>query len=95
MVEASDMEEPVPPSTTAAATGSASPLMMDLAASYKRLAEECESAALHARRAASRFIDNEPVEGAAHAFASQGHLHRAGDSIKRLATQHAEHHQKD
>ncbi|MPZ52362.1 MAG: hypothetical protein GEU79_06440 [Acidimicrobiia bacterium] len=95
IVDAPDVEEPAEASTTTAPSPSASPLLMDLAASYKRLAEECEAAAVHARRAASRFADSDAAEGAAHAFASQGHLHSASDSIKRLAAQHAEHHQKD
>ncbi len=94
LVEATETDAPTPAASERPAN-LASPVLMDLAASYKRLAEECEAAAVHARRAASRFSSNDVAEGAAHAYASQGHLYRANDSLKRLATQHADHHERE
>ncbi|HEX7098613.1 MAG TPA: HisA/HisF-related TIM barrel protein [Acidimicrobiia bacterium] len=65
------------------------PLLADAAAAYLRAAEAAESAAAHARQAASLLQSGEGSKGAEHAFAAQGHLAAAMEQIQNLAKAHA------
>lgn len=70
-------------------TSSTPPLLADAAAAYLRAAEAAESAAAHARTAASLLQAGEGSKGAEHAFAAHGHLAAAMEQIESLAKAHA------
>jgi len=58
------------------------------AATYDAIAAELDRAAAHARRAAEHFRNADIARGAAHAWATQGHVH---DAQEQLAAQSREH----
>jgi hypothetical protein len=55
---------------------------------YEAAAAELEKGAAHARRAAEHFRDGEVPRGAAHAWATRGHLLAAEKSLDEQALQH-------
>jgi len=56
---------------------------------YDAAAEELEQAAKHCRTAARHFRDQEVPRGAAHAWAANGHIRAAEDSLDEQARAHA------
>jgi lactoylglutathione lyase len=60
----------------------------DAARLYDRAAEELERGAAHARRAAVHFRGGEVPRGAAHAWATRGHVLAAGQALDEQALQH-------
>lgn len=62
----------------------------EVAIRYDALAAELDSAAAHARRAASHFRSRELARGPAHAFSVYGHLRNAMDKLDVLARLHAD-----
>jgi phosphoribosylformimino-5-aminoimidazole carboxamide ribotide isomerase len=73
-----------------AARSSVPPLLADAASAYLRAAESAEQAAVHARKAAHLMQDGDGGQGAAQAFAAQGHLATALEQIDKLARIHAQ-----
>ena len=55
---------------------------------FDAAAEELEKAAAHARRAAEHFRNGEVPRGAAHAWATRGHLLAAETSLDEQALEH-------
>jgi predicted negative regulator of RcsB-dependent stress response len=55
---------------------------------YEQAAEELEQGAAHARRAAEHFRSGEVPPGAAHAWATRGHLLAAEKSLDEQALEH-------
>jgi len=66
------------------------PLIKETADRFRRLAEEIETAASHARTAASRYMDGEQARGAAHGFGVSGHLEKASEMLSEIARMHAD-----
>lgn len=60
------------------------------AALYDRAAEELDRAKAHSARAAEHFRAGDVPRGAAHGWASLGHLKAAEDSLLTQAREHAE-----
>lgn len=59
------------------------------AALFDTAAAELEEAAKHARTAADHFRNNEVPRGAAHAWATQGHVLAATEALATQAREHA------
>ena len=66
------------------------PHIAEAAQSFRRVAEEAERAAAHARTAAVRLMDMDVPKGSAHAFAAHGHLQNAQQTLDEMAQLHAE-----
>jgi hypothetical protein len=64
--------------------------LAEAASLYDAAAQELERAAAHARRAGEHFRDGEVPRGAAHAWASLGHVKAAEDALFRQARDHRE-----
>jgi TPR repeat protein len=58
---------------------------------YDQAAEELEKAAAHARVAAQHFRDGEVPRGAAHAWATRGHVLAAQNALDEQALEHRLH----
>ena len=58
---------------------------------FRVLAEELESARLHALTAASHFRNADVARGCAHSFALEGHVQIVVNEMKELAIYHARH----
>lgn len=67
-----------------------SPVIKETADRFRKLAEELETAASHARTAAARYLDGEQARGAAHGFGVSGHLEKAGDMLSEIARLHTD-----
>lgn len=79
-----------PPVVEKPARPTVPPLLADAAAAYQRAADAAEQAAAEARAAAKLMQDGEGGDGAAHAFAAQGHLATAVEQLEDLAKIHAQ-----
>jgi hypothetical protein len=55
---------------------------------YEQAAEELETAAAHARRAAEHFRNGDVPRGTAHAWATRGHLLAAEKPLDEQALEH-------
>jgi hypothetical protein len=53
------------------------------------VAAELERAAAHARRTAEHFRDGDVPHAAAHAWATQGHVHEAQEQLDAQSREHA------
>ena len=60
----------------------------DAARLYDRAADELERGAAHARRAGVHFRNGDVAPGAAHAWATRGHVLAAGQALDEQALQH-------
>jgi hypothetical protein len=61
----------------------------ETARTYDEIAEELDKAAAHARRTAEHFRDGEIPRAAAHAWATQGHVHEAQRRLEGQSRDHA------
>ncbi len=77
-------------SPTHGVTAAVPPMDQETADKFRRLAEELETAASHARTAAVRYLDGEKARGAAHGFGVAGHLERADSLLSEIARMHAD-----
>lgn len=78
------------PRTTTTEKPQVSPLIKETAEKFRRLAEELETAASHARTAAVRYLDGEQARGAAHGFGVSGHIEKATGMLSEIARMHAD-----
>lgn len=78
------------PAPRPAAKPAVPPLVKETADKFRRLAEELETAASHARTAALRYLEGEQARGAAHGFGVSGHLEKAGDMLSDIARLHTD-----
>lgn len=81
--------ESIPQDEAAAAAPRVPAVMADAAAAYQRAADALDEAAAHARSAAKHMQQGDGGRGAAHAFATQGHILRAREQLDDLAKLHA------